>query len=52
MAKPIKSTPELTGKEANEFLRTMINVEKSKLTLKQKQIAKEIESNMNSLLVC
>lgn len=52
MAKPIKSTPELNGEEANKFLRKMLNVEKSRITLKQKEFAKQIKANMESLLVC
>lgn len=52
MAKPIKSTPELTGEEANEFLKKMMRIEQSKITTKQKTFAKEIEKNMNQLLVC
>lgn len=52
MAKPIKSTPELTGEEANKFLRKMLVVERSRVTSKQKQFAKEIKANMEALLVC
>lgn len=52
MAKPIKATPELTGEEANEFLRKMIHVERSKVTQEQKRFAKEVEKNMSALLVC
>jgi hypothetical protein len=52
MAKPIRATPELTGEEANEFLRKMIKVERAKMTQEQKRLAKEIEKNMSSLLVC
>lgn len=52
MAKPIKSTPELTGEEADNFLKKMLAVERSRVTVKQKQFAKEMQENMNSLLVC
>jgi hypothetical protein len=52
MAKPIKSTPELTGEEADKFLERMIKVEHSKVTFKQKSLAKEIERNMNLLVIC
>lgn len=52
MAKPIKSTPELTGEEADEFLRKMIKVEESRITEIQKNFAQEIERNMAALLVC
>lgn len=52
MAKPIKSTPELTGEEANKFLEKMIKMEQSKITTKQRSLAKEVERNMSQLLVC
>ncbi len=52
MAKPIKSTPQLTGQEADNFLRKMIIVEESRITPKQKAFAEEIERNMKVLLVC
>lgn len=52
MAKPIKSTPELVGEEADEFLEKMLKIERSKITSKQKLLAKEIEKNMAQLIVC
>lgn len=52
MAKPIKSTPELSGEDANKFLRKMISVERSRVTLKQKEFAQEIKNNMALLLFC
>lgn len=52
MAKPIKATPELTGEEADKFLRKMIEVERAKVTQEQKRFAQEIEKNMSTLLVC
>jgi len=52
MAKPIKSTPELVGEEADNFLRKMIQVEESRITEKQKLLAKEIKRNMTNLLIC
>lgn len=52
MAKPIKATPQLTGQEADVFLRRMIKVETSRVTSKQKAFAEEIEKNMKLLLVC
>jgi hypothetical protein len=52
MAKPIKSTPELAGKEADKFLERMIKVEQSKITFKQSSFAKEIKKNMSQLVVC
>lgn len=52
MAKPIKSTPVLNGEEANAFLKKMLEVERTRITLRQKQFAKEIKENMASLLVC
>ena len=52
MAKPIRATPELVGEEADKFLEKMLNVEESKITVKQKSLAKEIEKNMELLVVC
>jgi len=52
MAKPIKSTPELTGEEADRFLERMILLERAKINPQQKRLAKEIEQNMGLLLVC
>jgi len=52
MAKPIKSTPELVGKEADIFLEKMIKVDNSRITSKQKSFAKEIDKNMKLLIVC
>lgn len=52
MAKPIRSTPELRGEEANEFLKKMLIVEESRITSKQKEFAKKIKHNMEALLVC
>jgi len=52
MAKPIKSTPELSGEEANKFLERMLKVEESKITKKQIQFSKEIEQNMKLLTIC
>ena len=52
MAKPIKSTQELTGEEANKFLEKMIFLDKSKITFKQKEFAKKIDQNMRLLQVC
>ena len=52
MAKPIKSTPELAGEEADKFLEKMLEVERAKIKSKQKLFAKEIEKNMAQLVVC
>lgn len=52
MAKPIKSTPELNGEEADKFLRKMMKVEESRITQKQKDFARDIQKNMSALLVC
>ncbi len=51
MAKPIKSTPELSGEEANKFLEKMLRVERSRITSRQKEFVKEIEENMAQLIV-
>lgn len=42
MAKPIKATPDLVGEEANKFLKKMLAVEKSKITLKDKELVKRV----------
>lgn len=52
MAKPIRSTPELEGHKADEFLKKMLKVEESRVTYQQKEFAKEIKKNMNLLQVC
>ena len=52
MAKPIRATPTLSGNEANIFLEKMIKIEDSRITFKQKRVAKEIKENMELLLVC
>ena len=52
MAKPIKSTPELKGEDANRFLERMISTERARITSKQKMFAKELKRDMEDLLVC
>ena len=52
MAKPIKSIHELKGEEANNFLEKMLRIENAKITDKQENFAREIEKNMNQLLIC
>ena len=42
MAKPIKATPDLVGEEANNFIRKMLLVERSKITHKERKLAEEI----------
>jgi hypothetical protein len=52
MAKPIKSIPTLSGREADIFIEKMLAKEKAPVTDKEKQLAKSIEYNMKLLLVC
>ena len=52
MAKPIKATPTLVGKEADRFIERMIRVENSKITQEQKRETKEIIQNIKALIVC
>ncbi len=52
MAKPIKATPTLVGKEADMFIEKMMNVESSRLTAKQKREAIKIRENMEILTIC
>ena len=51
MAKPILATPELTGKQANNFIEKMIEVEKAGLTSYQKKMLNEIKSNRKSFVI-
>ncbi|GEM_PF-3508475 len=44
MAKPIRATPELYKEDAKRFLSLMSKKEKSKITKKELQIAKAIET--------
>lgn len=43
MAKPIRATPELKGLEAKRFIENMERAEKSKISLKDIELAKAIE---------
>ena len=52
MAKPIKSVQTLTGSEADLFLKKMIFVERSKVTLERKKMAEDIKKNIGLLSVC
>ena len=52
MAKPIRSTPELSGEEADKFLKKMIILERARLSSYQKILAKEIEKNMRLFIPC
>jgi len=44
MAKPIRATPELYGKDAKRFIQLMEAKAKSKMTKKEIELAKAIES--------
>ena len=45
MAKPIRSTPELKGEEADKFLKKMLQLEKTRISDVDKKLAQEIELN-------
>jgi len=45
MAKPIRATPKLSGKDATRFINKMICLEKSKVSKADKELAKQIEAN-------
>ena len=44
MAKPIQPTPTLTGKDAERFLRLMVEKQNSKITTKEIALAEEIRN--------
>lgn len=44
MAKPIQPTPTLTGKDAERFLRLMVEKQNSKITAKEIALAEEIRN--------
>lgn len=44
MAKPIRATPELRGKEADEFLRKMHERERAPITKRTIELAKRLEA--------
>lgn len=44
MAKPIRATPTLRGKEADEFLRKMHEREKAPITEKDRELAKRLDA--------
>ena len=52
MAKPIKATPILVGKDADVFVEKMMKVENSRITIRQRRIARQIKKNMCVLTVC
>lgn len=43
MAKPIRATPELRGKEAERFIRNMVETERSRITREEIGLAQAIE---------
>lgn len=51
MAKPIRATPELKGVLADRFLQRMIRTESSKMTRKDRLLAKEIQKNSDFFIV-
>ena len=42
MAKPIRATPELTGKDADRFLTKLLKTNKAKITKKDINLAEEL----------
>ncbi len=44
MAKPIRATPELRGKDAAKFLRKMRETEKAPITEKDRELAKQLDA--------
>ena len=52
MAKPIKSIPTLSGREADIFVEKILAKERAPITDKEKQLVREMEKNMNLILVC
>ena len=42
MAKPIRATPELTGKDAVRFIKRLIKTDKAKITKKDVQLSEEL----------
>ncbi len=42
MAKSIRATPELTGKDANRFLERLVRTNKAKITKKDAKLAEEL----------
>lgn len=42
MAKPIRATPELTGRDATRFLERLIKTNKEKITKKDAKLAEEL----------
>src|SRR3989339_534831 len=51
MAKPILATPELKDKEANEFIKQMIKIERAGLTDYQKEMLLEIQKNQTKFVI-
>lgn len=47
MAKPIRATPVLRGKDANRFIRRMHEVETQPMTELDKKIRDRVEKNSN-----
>ena len=43
MAKPIRATPELRGEDAKNFVKKMIQAEKTKITKEEIELAEAIE---------
>jgi len=42
MAKPIRATPELTGKDATRFIERLLRTNKAKITKKDAKLAEDL----------
>jgi len=45
MAKPIRSTPKLSGNDALKFIKKMISLERTPIDIKDKELVKQVEKN-------
>jgi len=45
MAKPIRSTPKLSGNDASDFIRKMICLERTKISNKDKELVEQVKKN-------
>lgn len=52
MARPIRDTPKLKGKIADEFIRKMISRETSKMTRIDKKLSRDIKKNSEYFVIC
>jgi len=45
MAKPIRSTPELRGQEAENFIKRMVCIERASISKKDKELVEDLKVN-------